>query len=498
MAGHGQRATDGWTIEAELEALGRAVSGEVQSALQECEASARLVAERTRGRLDADTDEHLEFLGAGLARLRRMAEAFAGYARDLSRPVRRERVSLNDLVDEERRRLAERLTEAGGKLERSDLPVVQGDARLVGLLLRELIENALEHRGDSPASIEVGARDGRIYVRDSGPGLGEALASRALEPFATLGGRSRGDHVGLGLYLCRRVVACHGGRLRLESRAGEGTLVSFDLPLARSALAAREAPEGSAQTILAAEDDDAVRHALRVILGRSGFTVLEARNGVEAVERWAEASPDLVLMDVQMPTMDGMDATRAIRKQEKEKGCARTPIVALTAHTGAAERERCLEAGMDAFIPKPFVAIDLLRRLRSQLQGSPGGESEARPAPLLRPSAAGDPVFDRVLALQLCGGDASLLRQVVRLFLRGRQTSMERIRAAVDAGAATELASAAHGLKGTVHSVGGRAASTAAAALEKMGKSGDLTGSRAALDLLEREIERLGPVLERV
>ena len=501
MGDRNDRRTDAWTSEAELEALGGAATGEVTTALQQCASSAQLIADRARGRLDAEVDEHLAFLVKGTKRLQRMAEAFATYARNLSRPVRRARVPLNDVVDTALASRADKLAAVGGTIERADLPAVLGDARLIGLLVGELLDNALAQAGERPPRIRVEVREGRVRVSDNGPGIDPAASKRAIAPFSTLGSGQDGEHVGLGLYLCQRIVACHGGRLRIDpGDGGEGTCVSFDLPpapLARPARAPKAETDGGGKKILAAEDDDAVRHALSVILRRSGYVVVPARDGREAVRLWQEERPDLVIMDVQMPNMDGMDATRAIRTTERETG-GRTPIVALTAHTGAAERERCLEAGMDAFIPKPFVAIDLLRRLRGHLKATPGVEADARPAPLLRPSAGADPVFDRMLALQLCGGDTNLLHQVARLYLRGCPTSMERIRAAVTTRNSVELAAAAHGLKGTAHSVGGRAASGAALELEKLGKSGDLAGAEAALAKLEAEVDRLAPVLEKL
>ncbi len=478
----------------ELGRLAKVVADEVQGTLRRFETSARLLAERHRGRLDAEADDHLAGLLDGAARLQQMAKGFQDYAGLLKEPPTFGVVSLDQVLDRELSRLGPALSESGATVRRDGLPRVQGDARLLGRLFHELLANALVHAGEQPPDIRVGVSGSRVVVADRGPGLPAGETERAFDPFVCLHERRDEPRTGLGLFLARRIAELHGGRLEAKSEPGEGTAFEVELPPAPHVAKKKVAPAPKTQpdaTVLAAEDDEAVRHALNVILSRAGLRVVTAANGAEAVERFDAEHIDLVLMDVQMPELDGREATRAIRQQEADTG-RRVPVLALTAHTGAVERQRCLDAGMDDFIPKPFSAADLVRRIRRALDKV----TPAEPRPKAPPATAGADVFDRPLAMKLCAGDLSLLRQVVGLFMRGCPTSLARIREAVEAGNALALASGAHGLKGTAHSVGGRAASDAALRLEKMGKSGDLEDAADALADLEREIERLVEVLE--
>ncbi len=120
--------------------------------------------------------------------------------------------------------------------------------------------------------------------------------------------------------------------------------------------------------VLVAEDDGINRFYISTILKKNGYRVSGAGNGREAVESVLSQKPDLVLMDVNMPQMDGMEATRAIRKHEVETGTVRTPVVALTAHAFKEELKACLEAGMDGFISKPFTEKEVLSVIEAQLK----------------------------------------------------------------------------------------------------------------------------------
>jgi len=194
-------------------------------------------------------------------------------------------------------------------------------------------------------------------------------------------------------------------------------------------------------------------------------------------------------MDVQMPGMDGLQATAAIRARERALG-TRVPIIALTAQAMVGDRERCLDAGMDGYVPKPlrppalFAAIDALC----------GAAPAPRAAPAVPPASdAATPEAAAVDAAALrdqLGGDDTLLVEVIDLYLREEDEMRTRIARALAAGAASELDHAAHRLKGSLFSLAAGPAAELARQLEEMGRQGALEGGRAVLDALEIALQR--------
>jgi CheY-like chemotaxis protein/HPt (histidine-containing phosphotransfer) domain-containing protein len=241
--------------------------------------------------------------------------------------------------------------------------------------------------------------------------------------------------------------------------------------------------------VLVAEDTAVNRKLVSATLGKRGHRVTAVENGREAVETLEQAGPgsfDLVLMDVQMPEMDGFEASRAIRERERTTG-AHVPIVALTAHALKGDRERCLEAGMDGYLAKP---IDL-----DQLVAAVEGLGAA-PAPT-SPVAALARGFDETTALARVGGDHKLLREVVKLFRADYPKTVRRIAAALKRKDGEELRMAAHALKGSVATFGAGEAREAALRLEQRGgarrfagASRDLTALQASLRRLEKDFVR--------
>lgn len=235
----------------------------------------------------------------------------------------------------------------------------------------------------------------RFTVTDTGPGIPVAMQKRIFDRFtqADSSVSRRFGGTGLGLAICRRLVGLLGGEIGVESAPGAGTTFVFTLPLAEALLNADQEPNqpGAAATvpageenslsILLVEDNPLNLKLARTIFKKAGHEVTTATNGVESLETLARADFDVVLMDVQMPDMDGIEATGLIRQCEQgetapgryEEVCARladrrrgthVPIVAMTAHAMAGDRERCLAAGMDDYITKPFRADEVCAMAR--------------------------------------------------------------------------------------------------------------------------------------
>jgi CheY-like chemotaxis protein/nitrogen-specific signal transduction histidine kinase len=221
-------------------------------------------------------------------------------------------------------------------------------------------------------------------------------------------------------------------------------------------------------SVLVAEDNLVNRKLVTKLLEKRGHAVAAVANGRAAVETIMSAPPetfDVVLMDLQMPEMSGFEATHAIR--EHERGQRHLPIVALTAHAMAGDRERCLAAGMDGYLSKPIEVDELIATV--ERFGSDGA---------VQPDAAGRPrpsvLFDEASALGYAGGDRRLLKQVVGLFQVDASRLLRRMDRALRQRDGEALRMAAHAFKGAVATLGSPAGRDAAAALEQSGQSGNL------------------------
>jgi CheY-like chemotaxis protein/HPt (histidine-containing phosphotransfer) domain-containing protein len=245
------------------------------------------------------------------------------------------------------------------------------------------------------------------------------------------------------------------------------------------------APPSRHLRVLLAEDSVVNQKLAVYLLEKWGHRVTVVNNGREAVER-VQAEPfDLVLMDVQMPEMDGLEATGILRKQEA--GTSRhVPIVAMTAHAMVGDRERCLEAGMDDYLSKPIRARELLAVIEQVIAGVPkptDGDHETS-------------AVDWAAALERLQGDRELLEELVGVIRQEGPKLLADVREAIQRGDAPALKLSAHTLKGSLANFAAADAAEAARRLEMIGKQGDLSEAAQALVLLEHELERFMPEVE--
>jgi two-component system sensor histidine kinase/response regulator len=224
--------------------------------------------------------------------------------------------------------------------------------------------------------------------------------------------------------------------------------------------------------ILLAEDNALNRELVLTLLGRWGHTVITASTGSVALAVLERENCDLVLMDLQMPELDGIEATIAIRNNEGTGG-RRVPIIAMTAVDS--ERARCLAAGMDGFISRPVNAAELFDVVEHAV---------APPAPV-------GPAVDTAALLDRCEGDLAWARELAQLSLDEIPQQLATLRAAVEAGDAEAIQRAAHTLKGTVGMLGATVACDVLQRLEAGGRTRDLSESGALSDMLMRELERV-------
>jgi len=236
--------------------------------------------------------------------------------------------------------------------------------------------------------------------------------------------------------------------------------------------------------ILLAEDNAVNQRLASLLLEKRGHIVTIASNGREALALVKESRFDLVLMDVQMPEMDGFEATARVRKEEAATG-THLPIVAMTAHAMEGDRERCLAAGMDGYIAKPLHAEDLIEAVEKL--GQPPAIAEVAKMAKHR----GQEPIDTASALARVGGDVEVLKEVAAVFLEELPESLRSLREAVTAGDAHAIERAAHKLKGSVGNFAAHPAFEAALKLEVLGRDGNLSEAEPAYLELEKEIIRL-------
>jgi signal transduction histidine kinase/CheY-like chemotaxis protein/HPt (histidine-containing phosphotransfer) domain-containing protein len=342
--------------------------------------------------------------------------------------------------------------------------------------------------------------DGFSVVEHMRQQLGAAARSVMM---LTSGGQSgdatRCAELGVGAYLTKPVSqrVLHEVVTRVlgagpASGAGSAPDAGRRQPITRHSL--RE--ERGGLRILLAEDNSVNQRLAVTMLTKRGHQVRVAGDGAEALEMLAREPFDLVLMDVHMPRMGGFEATAAIRARERSSGASRIPIVALTAQAMKGDRERCLEAGMDAYVSKPLRAARLFETLEkllpSQEENTMTNESARNRE---NPEAA--PV-DEAELMSNVDGDLVTLREVTELFLSEHPGQLRRIEEAVAGGDAPAVESAAHALKGVLLTLGAAPAGDVAGRLEGMGREGDLGGAREALDELRRRLARVVPAIEEI
>jgi CheY-like chemotaxis protein len=259
---------------------------------------------------------------------------------------------------------------------------------------------------------------------------------------------------------------------------------------------ARPAHDGSSHAgghsrlhVLLAEDNVVNQRLAVSLLERRGHTVVLAGNGREALEAFETDRFDVVLMDVQMPEMDGFEATAAIRA--RENGTARrVPILAMTAHAMKGDREMCLRAGMDGYVPKPIRVAELFAAIAHVTAGADGAV-EAVTEDLPSNGAS----IDHAALLDRLDGNTELVSEIARLFLDQCPQLLSNIRGAITRGDRQALRRAAHSLKGSVGVFGPTEAYQTVQEIEELSDGGDLAASAAACRMLERAIEGLTPAL---
>jgi len=370
-----------------------------------------------------------------------------------------------------------------------------GDPLRLGQVLTNLVNNAIKFTEAGRVSLsataqalvqEPGAEPGggmasppvqvRFEVTDTGIGIEPAQLQKLFQPFTQADGSisRRYGGTGLGLAIARHLVQAMGGQIEVQSTPGAGSTFSFTVAFERVE-GGREArppsfvpvrisslgPDGAeglrGLRLLLVEDNEINRQIATELLRDAGAVVEQAHNGVQALQMLAQVPPDhfqLVLMDVQMPEMDGLEATRRIRADERLQGL---PIVAMTAHAMVRERERCLQAGMDDHVSKPIDPDTFLDTVLRWARRDGTAAAGAHPAAALpEPDAAPAPVLDVAQGLHRVVGKVGLYRELLQRLLESLPSVLGQLGQVLRAGDLGAAAAAAHSLKGTAGSLGAR------------------------------------------
>lgn len=355
--------------------------------------------------------------------------------------------------------------ELRAQVERELPALLVGDGRRLARVLENLLKNALAVTRHGYVALTVGVHSGyqegvalEFAVQDSGSGeTSEGEARLALDVTSLDADAIDGDGAGLGLALCKALVTLMGGEISCDGIPGLGNTFTFRIPFALAVAgggatakqAAGRRPDFGGKRVLLAEDNPFNQQVAHVLLERSGLSVTLAQNGAEALELVATRDFDLVLMDVQMPLMDGLAATREIRRLPKP-GVAELPILAVSANAMEHDVRASLAAGMNDHLCKPFTPDSLYGSIAHWLKkGAVRAVSETAAAGLWAPPPPRGLIpVDFEAGVRLTGGDAAFYRDLLARFQQEYGARGEEVRRELALGNRQEASRLAHSVKG--------------------------------------------------
>jgi PAS domain S-box-containing protein len=394
--------------------------------------------------------------------------------------------SLGDLLRKVTEMLAIRADEKGLALVCEVAPGVPteliGDPTRLRQVLLNLLGNAIKFTETGEVALRVSSDDSpapgalRFTISDTGIGIPDDKLGVVFERFTQADSSTtrRFGGSGLGLTISKRLVELMGGQIRVESGVGKGSVFSFTVPLeiwagatprAAVPIGAATEHELPALRILLVEDSPDNRAITVAYLRHTPYVVEFAENGAVACEKFASGNYDLVLMDRQMPVMDGLTATRAIRKWELENKRAPTPIIALTAAALKGDREKCMAAGCTAFLTKPIKQEVLLQAIKDRSI-----------------DAAAAPIVVRANAK---------FADMIPGFLHNRRQDVVAMLDALERGDFDTVRSLGHGMKGAGGSYGFQAITDMGDALEQAAAEADMNASRKLVGVLSSYLDRV-------
>jgi PAS domain S-box-containing protein len=388
---------------------------------------------------------------------------------------------------------------------------LEGDALRLAQVLINLCGNAIKFTRCGSVCLSITRLDEddasvrlRFSVSDTGCGIAPEDQAHLFQPFVQLDGSTTRNHdgTGLGLAISQRLVALMGGRIKVESQLGVGSTFSFDIVLKRAAARADAVPAPASvldfrsQRVLFAEDHPQSQEIVLEMLEDLGCEVDVAGNGAEAVECAQARAYDLILMDMQMPRMDGISATGAIRALP---GYGETPIIAMTANAFAEDRQRCLAAGMTDHLAKPVTAAVLTATLGKWLPAVAAPPSEAPCGTPLAYSLQQLPGLEVASTWLRSPERAEAYCEHVERFATGHAEDMSRLCMHLASGKREAARGLAHNLKGMAGLIGATRIALLAGAIEQILVAGlDTARARELADECEAELANLAHALRNM
>jgi PAS domain S-box-containing protein len=425
--------------------------------------------------------------------------------------LEREDFELNRLLEELVAAYRELAAARGSTFQATfDLPEyarLAGDSLRLRQVLTNLLGNAIKFTENGWIELAAQAlafRPGdarrwvRFTVRDSGIGMSGETVGRLFQPFNQADSSTTRQYggTGLGLTIAKHLVTLMGGTISVESTPGAGSEFCVELPFESVHIPDRAvSPDMPAQAVdsplavLLVEDNEINQDVACAMLRKAGHRVEVAADGAEGLNKYLKGHFDVVLMDCQMPIMDGFETTRRIRAHETATGAARMPIVALTANAMSGDRERCMAAGMDDFLPKPFDSAALLAAL-------------SRRPPRLANDAAPDAVvvsFDEAIFGQLVALDREtpgLLAKLVTRFLDSTPALIDSVES-TSAETAVVAGRSAHTLRSTFARFGAASLARLATDAEAAIRAGNLETARTLGAAMRPEFARVAALIEQ-
>ncbi len=370
--------------------------------------------------------------------------------------------------------------------------VMMGDPYRLNQVLLNIISNAVKftEKGGVDIKLEVindakHSQTVQLTVKDTGIGMDEKFRKSLFEKFSQEDASVTRQYggTGLGMSICRQLIELMDGEIFVESEKGSGTTMAFvvtfpkgrveDLPSKEIFVADEKMLVG--KRILVVDDNDMNRLLASTILGNYGAETVEAENGLESVEYLAANAVDLVLMDIQMPVMNGFDAASYIRKNISKT----LPMIALTANAIKGDNEKCIEAGMNNYLAKPFKEEDLMKMIAGMLHTDSRMNTTKKVEVLAEEP---EPVYYDISEIKtISRGNEGFINKMLKMFVEQIPVHLADMKAKWEDNQYLVVGEIAHRIKPTIDNMGIAASKTVIREIEKMGKSNTDNGTMGAL-----------------
>ncbi|MDM8551140.1 ATP-binding protein [Desulfobacterales bacterium HSG2] len=376
------------------------------------------------------------------------------------------------------------------QLGRDVPPLLRGDSERLTQILVNLVNNAIKFTETGEVVIRVMLEeeentDAMIHfsVTDTGIGISPKHINRLFRSFSQVDASMSRKYggTGLGLVISKKLAGLMGGKIGVESEEGTGTTFWFTARFEKQT------------RILLVEDNIVNQTVALAILKKLGFNADVAGNGSEALDVLKKASYDIVFMDIQMPEMDGLEATRAIRDPDSEVTNPDIPVVAMTAHAMKEDRDRCFEVGMNDYLTKPVQPQKILEVIEEQLFSEIVWET--KPA-TVKTASSEKKIFDKSRLSDWTEDDEELIKEILTEFLDDVRLRIAKLEQASEAGEAKTVRYEAHSVKGVSANVGAEILSDTAFELETAGKNGAVDKFPSLIEKLKQEFDKLFLLLQ--